>query len=89
MFLICTEIVSIKGRQIFGGTKILEEEILLWQFADGTSFSLDSKRKSFHACVQQFASMSGLNMNFEKTMVVWMGSREHTHTHTHLSLIHI
>ena len=28
--------------------------------------------------LQQFASMSGLNMNFEKTVVVWTGSREHS-----------
>ena len=47
-----------------------------------TTFFLDGERESFCACIctlQQFASTSGLNMNFEKTVVVWIGSREQSH----------
>ena len=46
-----------------------------------TTFFLDGKRESFYACMctlQQFASMSGLNMNLEKTVVVSIGSQEHS-----------
>ena len=50
-----------------------------------TTFFLDGKRESFYACMctlPQLAitiTMSGLNMNFEKTVVVWMDSLEHSH----------
>ena len=77
--LICGEILSVWVRQnkSIGGIKILDEEILFSQFADDTTFFfLDGKRESFYAYIctlQQIASMPGLNMNFEKTVVVWIG----------------
>ena len=93
MFLICAEILSVLVRQnkSNGGIKILDEEILLSQFVDDTFFFsfLDGKRESFYACIctlQQFASMSVLNMNFEKTLVVWIGSREDSHVKVMLEL---
>ena len=44
-------------------------------------FFLDGRQESFQACIgtlQRFASMSGLNMNHDKTMVVWIGSPKHS-----------
>ena len=43
------------------GVNILDEELLLSQFAD--DFFLDGKKESFYSCVhtlQKFASMSGV-----------------------------
>ena len=83
LFLICAEILSLilqKNKSIHG-VKIFEEEILLSQFAYDTTFFLDGRQESFQACIgtsQQFASMSGLNMNYDKTMVIWIGSRKHS-----------
>ena len=48
------------------------------QFADDTTFFLDGTRESFCSCMcvlQQFASMSGLNI---KTKAVWIGSRRNS-----------
>ena len=45
---------------------------------DDTTFSLDGTRESFCSCMcdlQQFASVSGLNINVDKTKAVWIGSR--------------
>lgn len=84
LFLICAEILSLMIRQNINinGMKVLDEEILLSQFADDTTFFLDGRRESFCACIrtlQQFALMSGLKMNYEKTMVVWIGSQRNSH----------
>ena len=55
------------------GIKILDEEILLSQFADDTTFFLDGKKESFCSCVytlHRFASMAGLMINIDKTVAV-------------------
>ena len=60
---------------------ILDEEILSSQFADDTTFFLDCTRESFCSCrcvLQQFASVSGLNINVDKTKAVWIGSRRNS-----------
>ena len=62
------------------GINILDEEILS-QFADDTTFFLDGTREPFCSCMcvlQQFASMSGLNINVDKTKAVWIGSRRNS-----------
>ena len=41
------------------------------------NFFLDGTRESFGSCMcvlQQFVSMSGLNINVDKTKAVWIGS---------------
>ena len=46
-----------------------------------TTFFLDGTRESFCSCMcvlQQFASMSGLNINVDKTKAVWIGSRRNS-----------
>ena len=63
------------------GIKILDEEILLSQFADDTTFFPDGKKESFCSSVhtlQRFASMSGLMININKTVVVWIASRRNS-----------
>jgi len=63
------------------GINILDEEILLSQFTDDTTFFLDGTREIFCSCMcvlQQFASMSGLNINVDKTKAVWIGSRRNS-----------
>ena len=54
------------------------KKYLLSQFEDDTTFFLDGERESFCSCIlilQQFASVSGLNINLDKTTAVWIGSR--------------
>ena len=83
LFLICAELLASMTRQNenIHGINILDEEILLSQFADDTTFFLDGTRESFCSCMcvlQQFASMSGLNINVDKTKAVWIGSRRNS-----------
>ena len=83
LFLICAEIFSsmIHQNKNIHGIKILDEEILLSQFADDTTFFLDGKKESFFSCVhtlQRFDSMSGLMINIDKTVAVWIGSRRNS-----------
>jgi hypothetical protein len=60
------------------GIEIADITVLLSQFADDTEFFLDGRKESFCACVhtlQDFARISGLNINYEKSSAVWIGSR--------------
>jgi hypothetical protein len=85
LFLICAEIMSIMIRQSNSvhGIKIADEEILLSQFADDTTFFLDGTRDCFYSCVrilQRFASMSGLQLNYDKSTAVWLGPLRNSRT---------
>ena len=79
LYLICAEVLSIMLRQNLNikGIKMREKDIMLSQFADDTALYLDGSEQSFVEAVRllkQFAIMSGLNINFEKTQAVWIGS---------------
>ena len=80
IFLICAEILSllIRSNKDIKGIKINEDlMLLLSQFADDTSLFLDGSKKSFEATIGTllfFASFSGLDMNLDKTQIVWIGS---------------
>ena len=84
LYLISAEILSllIKQHRDIKGIKVAENvETLLSQFADDTSLFLDGSKKGFEACVQcleKFTDISGLKMNFEKTQIVWIGSRKNS-----------
>lgn len=84
IYLICAEILSllIRSNKDIQGIKIVDDvKVLLSQFADDTSLYLDGSKKSFEQSVitiSYFASISGLHMNFEKTQVVWIGSRKNS-----------
>ena len=48
------------------------------QFADDTSLILDGSEKSLNEALLEldwYAKFSGLNINFTKTQVVWIGSK--------------
>jgi hypothetical protein len=48
----------------------------LSQFADDTSLILDGSEKSLNEALLEldwYAKLSGLNINFTKTQVVWIG----------------
>ena len=48
------------------------------QYADDTEFTLDGSKKSVETTVMvltDFTCMSGLNINYEKSQVIWIGSK--------------
>ena len=83
LFLLCAEILaqSIRQNEQIKGIKIEDKEALLSQFADDTALYLDGSRNSFEACIRvlsRFASISGLTINFQKTNVIWLGSKKNS-----------
>ena len=67
----------IRQNENIHGINILDEEILLSQFAEDTTFFPGWYKRIILLMyvLQQFASMSGLNINVDKTKAVWIGSR--------------
>ena len=60
------------------GIKLKDNEILLSQFADDTTLYLDGSERYFVQAIhtlQKNSKMSGLDMNYDKTNAVWIGSR--------------
>ena len=83
LYLICAEILSLMIRRNVNikGIKIRNKVNLLSQFADDTTLCLDGSEKSFIEAVHtltRFAHISGLKINFDKTQVVWIGSRKNS-----------
>ena len=84
LYLISAEILSLmikKNKQIKGIKLDDTTEALLSQFADDTSLFLDGTEECFESCVrcvEEFTAMSGLRMNFEKTQIVWIGSKKNS-----------
>lgn len=81
LYLLCAEILSnmLRENENIKGVKVRDGEIMLSQFADDTALCLDGSEKSFIEAVRilnVFASMSGLKINFNKTQVIWIGSRK-------------
>ena len=81
LFLLCVEILAQAFREHdqIKGIKIEDNEALLSQFADDTALYLDGSKESFENCIRllsTFASISGLTINFQKTIVVWLGSKK-------------
>ena len=81
LFLLCGEILSrmLHENEIVKGISINDKEAFLSQFADDTALFLDGSRESFEQCIHilnKFANISGLSMNFDKTVVVWLGSKK-------------
>ena len=78
LFLLCAEILAhmIRQNDSIKGYSISDLETKLVQFADDTNLFLDGTKESFEYCVftiLEYAKYSGLNMNFNKTNVVWFG----------------
>ena len=81
LFLLCAEVLAqtIRENESIKGIQLGNEEALLSQFADDTALYLDGSQESFENCIElltRFASISGLTINFQKTMVVWLGSKK-------------
>lgn len=80
LFLICAEILATKLRESedIKGIHFLESEKKISMFADETLIlMLDGSKKSLLSSLRiltEFAEMSGLRINFDKTKAIWMGS---------------
>ena len=75
LFILCTEILarSILNHGDIKGLKIDNSEFILSQLADDTTFFLEPDENSFKTCLkllEQFSNISGLKINFSKTLAV-------------------
>ena len=83
LFLLCAEVLAqtIRENDRIKGIQLNNEEALLSQFADDTALYLDGSQESFENCIQTlelFASISGLTINFQKTVIIWLGSQKNS-----------
>ena len=80
LFILCAEIlaIQIRGNKNISRIKVTETEHKLSQFADDTSLILDGKEKSLSEALAEldwFVKISGLNIIFSKTQVIWFASK--------------
>ena len=80
IFNLCVEIMGMMIRQNknIRGIRIGGEEICLLQYADDTVIFLDGTEKSLKSALDllfQFSKYSGLKPNYDKTKVIWIGSK--------------
>ena len=83
LFILCVEILALKirGNSDISGIEVTRVEHKLSQFADDTSLILDGSEKSLQESLLEldwFAKISGLNINFTKTQVIWFGSKKYS-----------
>ena len=81
IFIICAEFLAIKIRhnKNIKGIHINGTEFKISQYADDTSIFLDGSTESLNQTLLElefFANISGLKINFDKTQVVWIGSKK-------------
>ena len=83
IFLICAEILAIlirKNKNI-KGISVNNIERKISQLADDTSLILDGSEESLaetFKTLENFSEMSGLHINYEKTHVIWLGSKKYS-----------
>ena len=73
--------ILIKNNKDIKGIIINEKEHKLSQYADDTLFFLDGTSKSLNETLNvlsDFASFSGLKINFGKTHAVWIGLKKYS-----------
>ena len=79
LFIIALEILShaIRQSKDIEGVKVGQEEKKLVQFADDTSPILKDKKslKPLFKLLDEYAKISGLTINTEKTEVMWIGTK--------------
>ena len=83
IFILCSEILAIKIRnnKKIKGININNTEFKISQYADDTSAILDGSDSSLHQTLNElsdFAKISGLRVNFDKTQVVWIGIKKYS-----------
>ena len=80
IFILCAEILAIKIRnnEKIKGIKINNIDFKLVQFADDTTIILDVSENSLTETLNElenFAIISGLKVNFQKTQLIWIGKK--------------
>ena len=83
LFIICAEFLAVKLRKNknIKGIKVNNIEFLISQYADDTSVILDGSESSLKQTIselERFSRISGLNINFDKTQLVWIGSEKYS-----------
>ena len=83
IFILCSEILAIKIRnnKNIKGIKVNNTEFKISQYADDTSAILDGSETSLNQTLKElsdFAKISGLRVNFDKTHVVWIGIKKYS-----------
>lgn len=83
LFILCAEVLAarIRNNENISGIKVENKEIKISQFADDTSLMLDGSSLSFTETMKeltQFANLSGLKINYDKTQVVWIGAKKYS-----------
>ena len=78
---ICAEFLATKIRKnkTIKGISINNIEFKISQYADDTSAMLDDTERSLNQTLEElsrFSKISGLNINFDKTQLVWIGSEK-------------
>ena len=90
LFILCAEILAIlvRNSKDIKGITIDGEEYLISQYADDTSFILDGSPRSLAKTLEildYYADISGLKLNYTKTKVIWIGSKQFSNTVYHHS----
>jgi hypothetical protein len=83
LFILCAEILAIKirGNKHIGGINVTRIGHRVSQFADDTSLILDGSEKTLNEALLEldwYAKLSGLNINFTKTQIVWIWSKAYS-----------
>ena len=83
LFVLCSEILAVKIRadKEIKGINISENEFKINQFADDTCLTLSGDRESYEKTFKtlaEFEDISGLKLNFEKTVNVWLGQKKNS-----------
>lgn len=83
IFILCAEILAIKIRNNSNikGIKIGDTHFKFSQYADDSSVILDGSHTSLNETLNelyQYGKYSGLNINFSKTCVVWIGAKKYS-----------
>ena len=83
LFVMCVEIMALLIRQNHSirGIKINDVETKILQYADDTELMLEGDAKSFEesmGIIEHFGKVSGLSLNSNKTMAIWLGSRRNS-----------
>ena len=83
LFIICAEFLStmIKNNKKIKGITVSNTEFKISQFADDTSIFLDGSAESLNNTLEEldkFANVSGLKINYDKTQLVWIGSKKYS-----------
>ena len=82
----CAEVlaINIRNNKTIKGISVDNHEIKLSQYADDTSILLDGSESSLHSALSElykYAEYSGLNINYDKTQVIWIGRNKYS-THS-------